>query len=56
MCVYDDELCHDIKQSWVFSQLRFMTLCVYPCESIETLDEFRDIVEGERFSRFAKQF
>lgn len=25
MCVYDDGLCHDIKQSWVFSQLLFTT-------------------------------
>lgn len=34
----DDELCHDMQQSWVFSQLLF-TAVLYPSEPIETLDE-----------------
>lgn len=55
MCAYDDELCHDLEQPWVFSQLLF-TAVLYPRESIETLDECRDAVEGERFSRFTNQF
>lgn len=43
MCVYDDELCHDTKQSSVFSQfLFFTTLRTNPCESIKTLDECWD--------------
>lgn len=55
--MYDDELCHDIKQSSLFSQFLLYDRAHNPCESIKTLDESWDAADGgERFSSSNKQF